>query len=279
VTKVSDHNILVQLSDQAVGAVDLIDMADDYDEANTAKFQKNDVLRVCVLSVDVANKKIQLSTRPSKVLSSSMKVTDPEITSFSQLAVNDVVRGFISNVTDKGIFVTLGHGITAFVRVANLSDNYLKDWKDQFQRDQLVKGKIIMVDGASGHVQMSLKESALNPDYKAPLTFNDLHFGDIVTGKVVKVESFGVFILVDNSENVRGLCHRSEIAEQRVQDASKLFQEGDIVKAKVLKLDPATRKVNFGMRASYFVDTNGDDEDEESEAGSHDGSSDTGGAA
>lgn len=276
VTKVTDHNILVQLSDQVVGAVDLIDMADDYSEANPAKFQKNDVLRVCVLSVDVPNKKIQLSTRPSKVLSSSIKVTDPEITSLSQLTVNDVVRGFIINVTDKGVFVTLGHGITAFVRVAHLSDSYLKDWKDQFQRDQLVKGKIIMVDEASGHVQMSLKESALNPDYKPPLTFNDLHVGDIVTGKVVKVEPFGVFVLVDNSENVRGLCHRSEIAEQRVQDATKLFQEGDTVKAKVLKLDPATRKANFGMKASYFTDANEDDV--EGEAGSDDESIENGGA-
>ncbi|EXJ78762.1 hypothetical protein A1O1_09164 [Capronia coronata CBS 617.96] len=276
VTKISDHNILVQLSDQTVGAVDLIDMADDYSEANPAQFQKNEVLRVCVLSVDVPNKKIQLSTRPSKVLSSSIKVTDPEITSLKQLAVNDVVRGFISNVTEKGVFVTLGHGITAFVRVAHLSDSYLKDWQDQFQRDQLAKGKIIMVDEASGHVQMSFKESALDPNYKAPLTFNDLHVREIVTGKVVKVETFGVFILVDNSENVRGLCHRSEIAEQRVQDATKLFQEGDTVKAKVLKLDPANRKVNFGMKASYFTDTN--ESDAESEAGSDEESIGAGGA-
>lgn len=261
VTKVSDHNVIIQLSDQVVGAVELIDMADDYNEANAAKYQKNDVLRVCVLSVDAANKKVNLSTRPSKVLSSSMEVTDREITSLSQLAVNDVVRGFISNVADNGVFVTLGHGITAFVRISNLSDSFLKEWKDHFQRDQLVKGKIIMVDEALGHVQMSLKESVLSPDYKAPLTFNDLHVGDIVTGKVVKLESFGVFILVDNSERIRGLCHRSEIAEQRVEDASKLFSEGDAVKAKVLKLDSANRRVNFGLKASYFTDVAEDEEE------------------
>ncbi|KIX08571.1 uncharacterized protein Z518_03227 [Rhinocladiella mackenziei CBS 650.93] len=277
VTKITDHGILVQIGDQVVGAVDLIDMADDYNDANPAKYRKNEVCRVCVLGVDVANKKVNLSTRPSKVLSSSMEVTDREITSLSQLAVNDVVRGFISNVADTGVFVILGHGVTAFVRVTHLSDSYLKEWKDHFQRDQLVKGKIIMVDEASGHVQMSLKESALKPDYKVPLTFNDLHVGDIVTAKVVKVESFGVFILIDNSENVRGLCHRSEIAEKRIEDASKLFTEGDAVKAKVLKLDPANRRVNFGMKASYFSDAVGDDE-AESEAESVKESFEDGGA-
>lgn len=254
VTKVADHHIIVQLSEQVVGVVELIDMADDYSDANPAKYQKNDILRVCVISVDPSNKKVTLSTRPSKVLSSSLEVTDREITSLSQLAVNDVVRGFVRNVADNGVFVTLGHGVTAFVRIGNLSDSYLKEWKDLFQRDQLVKGRVIMVDEASGHVQMSLKESALSDDYKVQLTFNDLHVGDIVTGKVAKVESFGVFILVDNSERIRGLCHRSEIAEQRVEDASKLFSEGDAVKARVLKLDLANRRVNFGMKASYFAD-------------------------
>jgi rRNA biogenesis protein RRP5 len=123
-----------------------------------------------------------------------------------------------------------------------------------------------MVDEASGQVQMSLKESALKPDYKVPLMFNNLKVGDVVTGQVVTVQPFGVFIVVDNSENIRGLCHRSEIAEQRVEDASKLFAVGDKVKAKVLKLDPAARKVNFGMKASYFTDST--DEEAQSDADS-----------
>lgn len=267
VTKISDRNVIVQLSDQLVGVVDLIDMADDYNESNPAKYEKNDVLRVSVLKVDAPNKKITLSVRPSKVLSSSLPVKDPEITSIKQIAVNDVVRGFIRNVADKGVFVTLGHGITAFVRVSNLSDSYLKEWKNHFQRDQLVQGKVIVLDEASGNVQLSLKESALDPNYKAPLVFNDVKIGDIVTGKVVKVEAFGVFILVDNSENVRGLCHRSEIAEQRIEDVSKLFSEGDKVKAKVLKLDAPNRKINFGMKASYLADEIEEDEEDSNSEG------------
>lgn len=269
VTKITERNVVVQLSDDVVGVVDLIDMADDYTEANPAKYQKNDILRVAVVKVDISNKRVFLSTRPSKVLSSSLEVEDPEITSLQQVTVNAVVRGFISNVSEKGIFVTLGHNITAFVRVSNLSDGYLKDWKSHFQRDQLVKGKVTLVDSNSGHVQMTLKESALSPDYKAPVTFNDLKVGDIVTGKVAKAETFGVFIRVDNSENVRGLCHRSEIAEQRVLDASKLFSEGDTVKAKVLKIEPNARRVNFGMKASYFADQDesmSDDEDDQDES-------------
>jgi len=265
VTKISDRQILVQLSDHVVGAVDLIDMADDYAQADPAKFQKNEVVRVQVVRVDKPNKKVVLSTRPSKVLSSSSKVTDPEITNVAQIHMNDIVRGFVANVSDKGIFVTLGHGITAFVRVSNLSNEYLKEWKDQFQRDQLVRGKVVAVDQDSRHVQLSLKKSHLDTQYTPPQVFTDMHVGDIVTAKVVKAETFGVFLLVDNSENVRGLCHRSEMAEQRIEDATKLYSEGDVVKAKVLKVDPANRRINFSMKAKHFADDGDEQEDEEME--------------
>ena len=259
VTKASERQLLVQLSDMLVGAVNLVDIADDYKEANPLNYQKNDVVRVYVLGVDAPNKKIVLSLRPSKVLSSSLPVKDPEISSVDQLKVNDIYRGFITNVVEKGIFVALGQNVTAFVRVSNLSDKFIKDWQEHFQRDQLVKGKIISVDTATNHVQMSLKESLLDKDYTPPLSFTDLKVGQVVTGKVAKVHDFGVFIVVDNSANIRGLCHRSEIAEQRIEDVTKIFNEGDVVKAKVLKIDPEKRRVNFGLKASYFVD----DEDEE----------------
>ena len=258
VTKTSERQVLVQLSDNIVGAVSLIDLSDNYAKADPMVFQKNEIVRVCVVDVDSPNKRILLSLRPSKVLSSLLPVEDREITSPHQLHVNDVVRGFICNVADTGIFVTLGHGVTAFVRVSNLSDAYIKEWKDEFQRDQLVRGKIISLDPETGHVQMSLRESVMKPDYVAATTFNDLKPGQIVTGRVAKVEDFGVFVVVDNSANVRGLCHRSEIAEQRVDDARKLFSEGDAVKTKVLKVDHETRRISFGLKASYF---GGDEED------------------
>jgi len=257
--------VVVQLSDDLVGVVSLIDMADDYDLADPARFQKGEIVRAFVLQVDKPNKRIFLSLRLSKILSSGLDIKDPEL-SLQTANVGDVRRGFVSNVAEKGVFVTLAHGLTGFVRVTNLSDEYLKEWKDQFQKDQLVKGKITLVDRDSGHIQMSLRKSHIDGTYKPPISFSDLNPGDVVEGKIAKIESFGVFIVVANSENVRGLCHRSEIAEKRVEDVTKLgFSEGDVVKVKVLKVEPEQRRVNFGMKASYFATDVNDDELEDDE--------------
>lgn len=270
VTKVTEKQVLMQLSDAVVGAVNLVDMADDYSKANPTVYHKNEVLRACVVGVDKSNKKVSLSLRPSKVLSSSLPVEDREITSMKQLKVNDVVRGFIRRVADSGLFVALSHDVTAYVRVSDLSDSYLKEWKDAFQVDQLVKGRVTLVDPEQGKLQMSLKESALDPNYKAPVTLRDLKPGQIVTGRVRKVEEFGAFIVIDGSANISGLCHRSEMAEKRVEDARTLYEEGDSVKAKVLKVDRRQEKISFGLKASYFKDAEdaeSDDEDEEDSDG------------
>lgn len=258
VTKVTDRQVMVHLSDAVAGPIHLPDISDDYDEANPAGFEKNSIIQVSVVSLDKPNKKLRLSTRKSRILNKKTEVKDREITNVSQLEVGEIMRGFVKNVSDKGLFVTLGGDIVAMVRVSDLSDSFLKEWKDSFQVDQVVKGRIVSIDPATGHVQMSLKASVVDKDYTPVLNLRDFRQGQIVTGTIRKVEEFGAFILVDGSANVSGLCHRSEMAENPVEDARKLFSEGDAVKAVVLKLDLEKKRINFGLKPSYLV---GEDED------------------
>lgn len=263
VTKVTEKQVIMQLGEALVGAVNLIDLADDYSKANPAAHDKNEVLRAYVVGVDKANKRIHLSLRPSKVMSSSLPVQDREISSIKDLKKGDVVRGFVKRVDDKGLFVTVGHDVTAYARVSDLSDSYLKEWKDSFQADRLVKARVTLADPETNKLQISLKESVLDPNYKAPITIRELKQGQIVTGKVRKVEEFGAFIVVDGSANVSGLCHRSEMADKRVEDARTLYDEGDAVKAKIIKLDLKQSKISFSLKASHFQDEEDEDSDEE----------------
>ncbi|KFG82729.1 putative rRNA biogenesis protein RRP5 [Metarhizium anisopliae] len=266
ITKVNERQLMVKLSDIVSGPVHLPDMADDYDDINTLNYKKNQIIRVAIVEVDAGNKRLRLSMRPSRILSSTLPVADKEIANLSQVAAGDVVRGFVKNVSDKGLFVALGGHVTALVKIANLSDRFLKDWKDLFQVDQLVKGRVLSVDSALKQVEMSLKASAVDEDYTPLVTYNDIKKGSVVTGKVRKVEEFGAFILVDKSSNVSGLCHRSQMADEAVKDATKLYKEGDAVKALVLEVDAVKRRISFGLRPSLF-DEDTDMESNDSDAG------------
>ncbi|KAI2626492.1 nucleic acid-binding protein [Hypoxylon sp. NC1633] len=269
ITKVNERQIMVHLSDAVSGPVHLIDISDDYAEASTLSYNKDDVIRVSVVEVDRSNKRIRLSARPSRVLSSSLPVKDREITTASEVSTGDIVRGFVTNVSDKGLFVRLGGDVTALVKISDLSDKFLKDWKDEFQLDQLVKGRILLVDSTAGCVQMSLKASVVDKDYVPLIDYPDLKEGQIVAGNVRKVEDFGAFIVIEGSANVSGLCHRSEMADKPVSDARKLYNQGDTVKAIILKVDKQKRRINFGLKPSYFEDDEDmgvDDSDEDEDA-------------
>lgn len=252
VTKATERQVMVQLSESVSAPIHLVDLADDYSKADPTRYQKNQIVRVWIKDIDAPNKKITLSARPSKVLSSSLPVKDPDIGSVSQLKVNDIRRGFVKSVADNGVFVSLASNVTAFIRVSDLSDAFLKDWKSDFEIDQLVEGKIIAVDPLLNHVQMSLKKSHLDENYKPPLTFSDMRLGQVITGKVRKVEDFGVFIVVDDSANVSGLCHRTKMSDQPVADPKKLYEQGDAVQAKVLNINKEKKRISFGLKASYF---------------------------
>ncbi|KAF9877510.1 rRNA biogenesis protein [Colletotrichum karsti] len=273
VTKVNDRQLMVKLSDTVSGPVHLVDLCDDYEEANTLKLNKGAIIRVAVVEVDKSNKRLRLSTRPSRILSSTSPVADREITSAHQLSSGDIVRGFVKNVADKGVFVQLGGNVSALVKIANLSDRYIKDWRGSFQIDQLVKGRVINVDAAANQVELNLKASVVENDYTPPISWKDVKEGQIVTGKVRKVEEFGAFIVVDNSTNVSGLCHRSEMAEKPVEDARKLYNEGDVVKAKVIAIDDEKRRITFSLKPSHFdEDSDMDDVDGGAELDSDDDS-------
>lgn len=264
VTKVSDRAITVQLSDSLAGPVPLVELSDDFDSADPARYAKNDIVRVRVLALDRPNRKVFLSLRPSLVLSSSLPVKDPQISSFTHVKPGMLVRGFVKHVGEKGVLVSLSGTVDAFVRISDLSDDFIKDWQNYLQVDRLVQGRVISVDEAAKQAQLSLKASQVDENYKAPIKLEELTPGMIVSGKARKIEDFGVFIDIDGTQpKLSGLAHRSEIADKRVADVRRLYSEGDKVKAKILKVDVQARKISLGLKASYFEHEDGDEEGDE----------------
>ena len=63
--------------------------------------------------------------------------------------------------------------------------------------------------------------------------------------------------------DVSGLCHKSELSDNKSANAIRAFAVGDRVKAVVLKMDADKRRVAFGLKPSYFDDGDLDDVDED----------------
>ena len=70
--------------------------------------------------------------------------------------------------------------------------------------------------------------------------------GTIYEGKVARIVDFGAFVNMLGS--IDGLCHISEISNERVGKVSDVLKEGDMVKVKVLAIDDRG-KIKLSMRA------------------------------
>ncbi|KAG0259771.1 rRNA biogenesis protein rrp5 [Mortierella polycephala] len=264
----------VYLGKKVFGRIHLTQISDTYaaSEDLLKDFKKGQMVKCAIAHVDSSNKKIDLSLRGSRLAPENhVTVRDPEVKSIADVVPGGILQGFVSNVADKGLFVALNHKLSGRVKIAELSDDYLKDWKSHFTVGQLVKAKVVGVNEARSQIELTLKASQIDPSIKAIQTLADFTKGQKVKGTIKAVKDIGVFIKIDNSA-VSGLCHISEISENHVPDVSKLYTVGDPVKAKILDIDMEKKRISFGLKSSYFEegDAEEDEDDEESDAAAED---------
>ncbi|RME57328.1 polyribonucleotide nucleotidyltransferase [Candidatus Parcubacteria bacterium] len=74
----------------------------------------------------------------------------------------------------------------------------------------------------------------------------EFHEGDIVEGRVSKILDFGA--IVDLGGGQDGMVHVSELKNGYVKEVSDVVKEGDVVKAKVIKVDPATGRIGLSLK-------------------------------
>ncbi|KUL30049.1 Tex family protein [Actinoplanes awajinensis] len=76
----------------------------------------------------------------------------------------------------------------------------------------------------------------------------DLTPGMVLEGQVTNVAAFGAF--VDIGVHQDGLVHVSALSEKFVQDPREVVKSGDVVKVRVLEVDPQRKRISLTMRLS-----------------------------
>jgi small subunit ribosomal protein S1 len=75
--------------------------------------------------------------------------------------------------------------------------------------------------------------------------FERLSVGDVITGRVSGLTSYGAFINLGGAD---GLIHISELSWDRVSNVSDMLAVGDEVTVKVIKLDPELSRISLSLR-------------------------------
>jgi small subunit ribosomal protein S1 len=75
--------------------------------------------------------------------------------------------------------------------------------------------------------------------------FEKLQVGDLVSGKVSGLTSYGAFVNLGGAD---GLIHISELSWDRINNVSDMLAVGDEVQVKVIKLDPELSRISLSLR-------------------------------
>ena len=143
---------------------------------------------------------------------------------------------------DFGAFVDLG-GVDGLLHVSEMSHRRGRHPTEFVKVGDLVEVKIIKFDKATGKLSLSLKQAMADPWAGVEI---DYATGTQLTGRVVRVESFGAFIEVE--EGIEGLLPVSEMSWQRIRHPGDVVKEGDTIKLVTIGVDPAARKMTFSLK-------------------------------
>ncbi|MDR2733357.1 MAG: S1 RNA-binding domain-containing protein [Spirochaetota bacterium] len=162
---------------------------------------------------------------------------------FEQHKVGDVVEGVVRNITKNGVFVDIG-GFDGLIRFDDLTWKRGANSREIVHPNDTLRVKIVQMDSATKRVGLSLKDMTENPFDQF---CQDLHPGDELAGKVVKLENFGAFVRL--ADGVEGLLHISELSwTKRVAHPKEILSVGSEIQVKILAIDYKEKRLSLSFR-------------------------------
>jgi len=199
-------------------------------------------LLVRILDVDRETEKLIVSERAAS--------SEKEKEVISQLQVGDVIEGEISGVVDFGAFVKFlppskvdsdreSDKIEGLVHISELAWQLIDDPRAIVKTNDKVKAKIIGIDDT--RISLSIKALAKDPWSEIAEKYK---VGDIVQGKIDKINPFGAFVYLD--KDIHGLAHVSEF--QEVYPGKKMddiLRAGETYSWKILSIEPKDHRMGL----------------------------------
>jgi small subunit ribosomal protein S1 len=160
------------------------------------------------------------------------------------------VKGKIRNLTSYGAFIELEEGLDGMIHVSDISwTRKINHPSEVLKKGDEVEAVVLEVDKANQRIAVGMKQLSTDPWDNI-----DKHYkvGDLVTGKVTKLASFGAFIGLANE--IDGLVHISQISEERVDKIKNVLKPDQEVTARVIKIDRSERRIGLSIKAANYSD-------------------------
>ncbi|WP_158772242.1 MULTISPECIES: 30S ribosomal protein S1 [unclassified Paraglaciecola] len=243
VTNLTDYGCFVEIEDGVEGLVHVSEM--DWTNKNihpSKVVNLGDTVEVMVLEIDEERRRISLGLKQCK--------PNPWEEFAKAQSKGDKVSGKIKSITDFGIFIGLDGGIDGLVHLSDISWNKTgEDAVREYKKGDEISAVVLQVDPERERISLGVKQIEEDP-FNQYLT--DTKKGTIVIGTVTEVDAKGVTVKL--AEEVEGYIRATDLARERVEDASEVASVGDEIEAKFMGVDRKNRIVNLSVKAKDQAD-------------------------
>jgi small subunit ribosomal protein S1 len=239
IASVTDYGAFVELEPGVEGLVHVSEMSWSKRVKHPSKIvSPGDSVEVEVLGVDQKARRISLGMKQVQ--------ENPWKTLNDRYQVGARVHGRVRNLTDFGAFIEIEDGVDGLVHVSDISwSRRVKHPGEVLKKGQQVDAVITGIDPENRRMSLSIKD--LEPN-----AWNDFVAshkpGDLVKGKIARFASFGAF--VELGDNLEGLCHISELSDERVAKPEDVTELGQEMEFRILRIDAENKKIGLSARAA-----------------------------
>ncbi|MBU2590860.1 MAG: 30S ribosomal protein S1 [Nitrospinae bacterium] len=237
VVSITNYGIFVELEEGVEGLIHISEMSwNKYLKHPSRLVAIGDMVDAQVLSFDKEKKKISLSIKQME--------SNPWDSIEDRYPIGTVVEGRVRNLTDFGAFVELEDGIDGLVHRSDMSwTQKVKHPSEVVKKRDWIKTIVLNIDKENEKISLGMKQLMDDPWDKMA---DEYQVGMEVEGEIIKVTKFGAFVKLP--KGVEALVHASQMS-QEAEDPKSIVNVGDVVKAKVLKIDIPNRKMALSIES------------------------------
>ncbi len=158
----------------------------------------------------------------------------------TELKEGDLREGIVTKIMPFGVFVDIG-GIEGLIPLRELSWDRTVKAEEILKEGQGVKVAILTLDWEADRFSLSLRDTLVDPwkDYA-----EEFGIGSYVTGKVVKIMPFGVFVVLQ--PGVEGLVPISRLGGgRRISHPKECVSEGDTLDLQIESIDMEKKRISL----------------------------------
>ncbi len=197
-------------------------------------------IEAVVLNISVEEQKISLGVRQLD--------ENPWEAIEARFPVGTIISGAVRNLTPYGAFVALEEGIDGMIHVSDMSwTRKINHPSEVLKKGDVVEARVLNIDKENQRVSLGIKQLESDPWESIDSRFK---VGDLVSGQVAKIASFGAFVNLDG--DIDGLIHISQLSEEHVERVKDVIKVGDSIKARVIKVDKVERRIGLSIKAVNY---------------------------